>query len=199
VWFVLFGLGAAFLHRLPLPRPVSALPCPPPPEALYAIYFLLAALLRLAIRDARLASLERRARRAERRRGRGFGLPAPGLLEVGAGVGKGVADAILGDITGAALAGGALLLRMASVQAQPGRAGRSAAERRRAMTREHVRTLLCIVGVGVVCAAATAIRGQVIPLSTYGYTKAMRRAPSGNATERSCGEWNDLTLGGITR
>ena len=154
MWFVVFGLGAAFLHRLRLPGAVSTLPYPPPAEALYALYFLLAALLRLAIRDARLAAVERRARRAGRR-GRGFSVPAPGLLEMGVGVGKGIAEAVMGDFTGAALAGGALLLRVATARPDdPDLAARRVAQRRRAMAREQLRAALCVVGVGAVCVGA---------------------------------------------
>lgn len=152
MWLALFGLGAALLPRLRLPTPLAALPCPPPPEARYALYFLVAALLRLAICDARLRALERRARRAERR---ALGLARPGLAEVGAGVGKGVAEVVLGDLMGALLAGATLLLRFAaSAPAPPQPAAARAAERRRAARRERGRALGCIVGVGAICAGA---------------------------------------------
>lgn len=152
MWFVLFAFGAAFLHRLPMPGPVSALPFRPPAEALCALYFLLTALVRLAIRNARVAALERR-RRTERR-GR-FALRAPGLLEVSAGVTKGIAEVVMGDATRAALAGGALVLRMAAAQPDhPGGASRRTAQKRRAVARERLRALLCILGVGAVCVGA---------------------------------------------
>ncbi len=156
MWFLLLGLGACFLHRLRLPAALAALPCPPPVEARYALYFLLAALVRLAICGTRVRTLERRARRAAAsRRARLFAVAPPGLLEVGAGVGKGVAEAVMGDFIGAALAGGALLLRFAATRPDnPGVAARRASEKRRAVARERRRTAWCIVGVGAVCIVA---------------------------------------------
>jgi hypothetical protein len=157
VWFLLFTLGAAFLHRVPLPRALAALPYPPPFEARYALYFLVAALLRLAIRNARVAQLERKVRRAQGRDVQGrfaaFASP-PGFMEVGAGVGKGVAEVVLGgDLLGAAMAVSALLLRfIVARQEEPAVAARRVAERRRAMERERRRAALCVVGVGLACA-----------------------------------------------
>jgi hypothetical protein len=157
VWFLLFTLGAAFLHRLPTPRALAALPYPPPFEIRYALFFLAAALLRLAIRNARVARLERKVRRAQARTPQGryaaFASP-PGFIEVGAGVGKGVAEVVLGgDLLGAAMAVSALLLRFIVTRKEdPVVAARRVAERRRAMARERRRAALCVVGVGVACA-----------------------------------------------
>ncbi|HTT70850.1 MAG TPA: hypothetical protein VMG32_06465 [Anaeromyxobacteraceae bacterium] len=164
MWFLLFGLGAALLERAPLPGPLARLPYPPPPEARYALYFLCAALVRLAICDARVRAVEKRVRRAAPPRRPGpFTLPPPGLLEVGAGVGRGVAEAFLGDFMGALLAGAALVLRFAASRRDEGALARRAAERQRALAREKRRAVarewrlaaLCIVGVGLVCALAT--------------------------------------------
>jgi hypothetical protein len=151
MWFVLFSVGAAFVHRAELPRSMaSALVVAPPREALYALYFLAAALLRLAIRDARLGALERRSRRAARN-----AVPPPGLVDVGVGVGKGVAQVVLGgDVVGAAIGGAALLMRIAAARAtDPREAGRRAVERRKAAAREQRHAALCIAGVGLACVA----------------------------------------------
>ena len=158
MWLLLFGMGAALLHQLPLPAALVALPYPPPPEARYALYFLVAALLRVAILRARIGVLERRERRARRapRRDLRFALAPPGLIEVGAGIGKGVAEAMLGNPFAAAWAGAALLLRFAASRPpdDPAVVARRAAERKRAIAREERRGALCIVGVGLVCVTA---------------------------------------------
>jgi hypothetical protein len=153
VWLVLFGVGAVLLDRIRLPTSsLAALPCPPPPELRYALYLMVAALLRLLIRDARVRSLERRTRRAAGSRGP-LHLPPPRLLEVGAGVGKGVAEVVLGDLMGATLAAAALLLRFAaSRRDDPRTTAKRAAERRRAIARERKHAALCVLGVGVICA-----------------------------------------------
>ncbi len=156
MYFVLFGAGAIFLQRLPLPGPLTQVVGRPPPEALYAVYFLLAALLRLLIRDARVAAAERSGRAARARRGEHQLVAAPpGLVDIGAGVGKGVAEVVLGgDLLGAALTGAAMVLRFAASRRDDPAEARRAAGRRRAIGREHRRALLCIVGVGALCAAA---------------------------------------------
>ncbi len=155
VWFLLLGLGAAYLHRLRLPGALAALPFPPPAEARYALYFLLAVELRLTICAARVRALERRARRAAAARRTGpFAVAPPGLLEVGAGVGKGVAEAVMGNFLGVALAGGALLLRLAAQPDGPKVTARRTSEKRRAVARERRRAAWCIVGVGAVCVVA---------------------------------------------
>lgn len=158
MWLLLFGLGAAIVYRLPLPAALAALPYPPPLEARYALYFLLAALLRVAILGARVGALERRERRARRvpRRDVRFALAPPGLIEMGAGIGKGVAEAMLGNPFAAAWAGAALLLRFAASRPpeDPTLVARRAAERKRAIAREQRRGVLCICGVGLVCVAA---------------------------------------------
>src|SRR6266496_1901905 len=137
MWFVLFGLGAAFVPRIPLPGRIAALPHPPPVEARLALYFLVFALVRLAIRNARVRVLERRARKAAARARDGrFAVAPPGLIEMGAGVGKGVAEAVMGNFLGAPVA-----------------LARGAAQKRRAAVLEHRRTLFCILGVGTVCVA----------------------------------------------
>jgi hypothetical protein len=158
VWFLLFALGAAFLHRVPLPAALARLPYPPPVEARYALYFLAAALLRLAIRDARVRRLERKIRRAQGRDDRGRFATAvvgpPGLMEVGAGVGKGVAEVVLGgDLVGAGMAAAAVLLKFIVARREPpAMAVRRVAERQRAIARERRRALACVVGVGAACA-----------------------------------------------
>ncbi len=155
MWFLLLGLGAAFLHQLRLPAVLAALPCPPPVEARYALYFLLAVLVRLTICGARVRALERRARRAAARRAGPFAVAPPGLLEVGAGVGKGVAEAVMGNFLGVALAGGALLLRLAATRPDGTRVtALRTSEKRRAVARERRRAAWCIVGVGTVCVVA---------------------------------------------
>jgi hypothetical protein len=158
VWFLLFTIGAAFLHRLPMPRALAALPYPPPFEARYALYFLVAALLRLAIRNARLARLEKKERRARAQArdsgGRHAAFAAtPGFMEVGAGVGKGVAEVVLGgDLLGAAMAVCALILRfIVTSKEDPAAWARRTAERRRSMERERRRAALCVAGVGLAC------------------------------------------------
>ncbi|HEX9290116.1 MAG TPA: hypothetical protein VF904_11355 [Anaeromyxobacteraceae bacterium] len=155
MWFVLFGLGAAFVPRIPLPGRIAALPHPPPVEARLALYFLVFALVRLAIRNARVRVLERRARKAAARARDGrFAVAPPGLIEMGAGVGKGVAEAVMGNFLGAAVAGAALMLRLvASRRDDPVALARGAAQKRRAAVLEHRRTLFCILGVGTVCVA----------------------------------------------
>ncbi|HET9554658.1 MAG TPA: hypothetical protein VFP50_16955, partial [Anaeromyxobacteraceae bacterium] len=60
MWFLLFSLGAILLGAAGLPA-ARRLPTPPPPEAVVAAYFLLATLLRLLVRDFRLAAFERKA------------------------------------------------------------------------------------------------------------------------------------------
>ncbi|HUK66092.1 MAG TPA: hypothetical protein VLV17_04640 [Anaeromyxobacteraceae bacterium] len=160
MWFLLFGVGAASLYFLRLPAPLAVLPYPPPPEARYALYFLAAALLRLFICSARVRAVERRARRVTLPRPGPFTLPPPGLLEVGAGLGRGVAEAFLGDLMGVLLAGGALLLRFAASRRDLGPSARRVALQRRALAREKQKAVarewrtaaLCIVGVGLVCA-----------------------------------------------
>ncbi len=168
MWFLIFGLGAAFLHLLRLPAVLAALPCPPPVEARYALYFLLAVLVRLAICGARVRALERRARRAAvTRRAGAFAVAPPGLLEVGAGVGKGVAEAVMGNFLAVALAGGALLLRLAASRPDgPRVAARRTNEKRRAVARERRHAAWCIVGVGTVCVVAVwlpLVRPRLVP------------------------------------
>ncbi len=167
MWFLLLGLGAAFLHQLRLPTVLAALPCPPPVEARYALYFLLAVVVRLAICGARVRALERRARRAAARRTGPFAVAPPGLLEVGAGVGKGVAEAVMGNFLAVALAGGALLLRLAATRPDgPRITARRASEKRRAVARERRRAAWCIVGVGIVCVVAVwlpLVRPRLVP------------------------------------
>lgn len=154
MWFLLFALGALSLPAWRLPAGAPALPCPPPAEARLALFFLVAALVRLVVLRSRVAALERRARRASRREPR-FALAPPGFLEMGAGIGKGVAEAVMGNPVGAAWAGAALLLRLAASRGpeDPAAAARRAAERKRAVEREWRQAALCIAGVGLLCAA----------------------------------------------
>ncbi|MFL5300772.1 MAG: hypothetical protein ACJ79R_10575, partial [Anaeromyxobacteraceae bacterium] len=115
MWFLLFALGAATLHLVRLPAAAAQfVTVLPPPEAAYALYFLAAALARFVIRDVRVAALERGARRDSRRARRPLVQP-PGLVDVGVGVGQGVAKVVLGsDVLGAAMTGAALLFRLAA-------------------------------------------------------------------------------------
>ncbi len=103
MWLVVFGSGALLLHRVEVPaRWTAALAKAPQPWVPYALYFLLVALLRLAIRDSRLRPLRRKAKALASQ-------PAPAPLspaDFGMGVGKGVAAVMLGgDFLGALLAG----------------------------------------------------------------------------------------------
>ena len=107
MWFLLFSLGAVLLGAVGLPA-ARRLPPPPPPEALVACYFLLAALLRLLVRNARLAAHARKARTLARRKA-----DKPGTLmgELGLGVGRGALQAVGGDVLGAGLSLATALLR----------------------------------------------------------------------------------------
>lgn len=148
MWFLLLAMGALALAAFGLPA-TQRLAFPPPPEALLAAYFLLAALIRLLVRDFRLASFERKARRLARRT---TDKPPSMLGELGAGVGRGALHAVGGDLLGAGIALASALMRGAasSVNAPPP----PVRERRRAGTWERVKALACVAGVGLVCAGA---------------------------------------------
>ncbi|MCM2335151.1 MAG: hypothetical protein NDI82_14555, partial [Anaeromyxobacteraceae bacterium] len=95
MWFLLFSTGAVLLAVAGLPA-ARRLPLAPPPEALVACYFLLAALARLLVRNARLAAFERKARREARRK---EDRPAGSTLgELGVGVGRGALQVVGGDL-----------------------------------------------------------------------------------------------------
>jgi len=155
VWFLVLAVGAFLVHRAHAPAPVAALlAVPPPVEAKLAVYFLTAALLRLVIHDARVAALRRKARRDARRARPKEERPA--LLDVGAGVGKGVAEVLLGaDILGAAIATLAAFFRLLwrSTRLDPSELARRARDRERKIVREGRRAAACIAAVGLVCAA----------------------------------------------
>jgi hypothetical protein len=147
MWFLLFSMGALLLGAFGLPA-ARRLPVAPPPEALLALYFLLAALLRLLVQNARLAAFDRKARREARRKD---DRKAPSAIgELGLGVGRGALQAVSGDLLGAGLSLASALLRGAAASASapppPQR------ERRRAIRRERVKAAACVAGVGLVCA-----------------------------------------------
>jgi hypothetical protein len=158
MWFLLFATGAVLLGAFGLPA-ARRLPVAPPPEALVAAYFLVAALVRLLVRDYRLASFERKARKLARR---AADKAKPTVLgELGAGVGRGALQAVGGDLLGAGLSLASALLRGAasSVSAPPP----APRERRRAGTWERVKALGCVAGVGLVCAGVAwepVVRGR---------------------------------------
>jgi hypothetical protein len=145
MWFLIFSTGAILLGVVGLPA-ARRLPAAPPPEALVACYFLLAALLRLLVRNSRLASFERKARKLARRK---EDKPTSGLAELGLGVGRGAVLAAGGDVLGAGLSLASALLRGAasSFSAPPP----AALERRRAVLWERIKAAACIAGVGLVC------------------------------------------------
>jgi hypothetical protein len=147
MWFLLFNMGALLLGAFGLPA-ARHLPVAPPPEALLACYFLLAALLRLLVRNVRLAAFERKARREARRKD---DRKAPSAIgELGLGVGRGALLAVGGDLLGAGLSLASALLRGAasSVSAPPP----PTRERRRAARWEGLKAAACVAGVGLVCA-----------------------------------------------
>lgn len=117
MWFLLFSTGALALGLFGLPA-AGRLPVPPPPEAVLAGYFLAAALLRLLVRDARLAAFERKARAEARRED---DRPGSAMGQLGLGVGRGVLQAAGGDVIMAGLSLAAALMRgaAASVSAPP--------------------------------------------------------------------------------
>jgi hypothetical protein len=154
MWFLVLAVGAVLVHRAHAPAWLGALLSETPStEAMLAAYFLAAALVRLAIRNARVAGLRRLARRDARR----AKVPErPALLDVGAGVGKGVAEVLVGaDILGAAIATLAAFFRLLwrSTRLDPSELARRARERDRKIVREGRRAATCIAGVGLVCAA----------------------------------------------
>ncbi len=162
MWLVVFGSGALLLHRVELPaRWAAALVKPPQSWVPYALYFLLVALLRLAIRDARLRPLRRKAKALASQ-------PAPAPLspaDFGMGLGRGVASVMVGgDFLGAVLAGLDLLVKWLG--------GSSLATRRRipaairqGMARERRAALACILLVGLLC-AAQALQPDLLPSFT---------------------------------
>lgn len=154
MWFLVLAVGAVLVHRAHLPPGIAALlPDAPPPEAKLAVYFLAAALVRLVIRNARVAALRRLARRDARR---AKAPERPALLDVGAGVGKGVAEVVLGaDILGAAIATLAAFFRLLwrSTRLDPSELARRAREREQKIAREGRRAAASIAAVGAVCAA----------------------------------------------
>jgi len=146
MWFLLLAMGALLLGAFGLPA-TQRLEFPPPPEAVLAAYFLLATLFRLLVRDFRIASFERKARKLARRT---TDKPASMMGELGMGVGRGALLAVGGDLMGAGLSLASALVRGAasSVNAPPP----PKRERRRAGTWERVKALVCVAGVGLVCA-----------------------------------------------
>jgi hypothetical protein len=149
MWFLLLAFGALLLGAFGLPA-TRRLPSPPAPELVVAAYFLLAALLRLLVRDARLATFRRRARALARRRTDRGGEPSA-LGELGLGVGRGALQAVGGDVLGAGLSLATALLRGAA--GLVGRPPPPRRERRVAALWERLRAAACIAAVGAVCAA----------------------------------------------
>jgi len=156
VWFVVLAVGAVLVHRAHLPAELAAtLPSAPPAEAKYALYFLCAALLRLLIRNARVAALERKNRR-DTRRAQALSKERPALLDVGAGLGRGVAEVLVGaDILGASFAtlGALIRLLLRSTRLDAAELAARTRERKRRVAREHVRAAACVAAVGTLCAA----------------------------------------------
>ena len=162
MWFFLFGTGAVLLHRVDWTAGLGSwLPHPPPPWAPFALYFLAAALLRLAIRDARLRPLRKKAKALA-----AAGAPAPvGVAEFGMGVGKGLASVVVGgDFLGALWAGVDLLARWLGSPRERSRRRVSVAVRE-TMSRERRRAIACIASLGLIC-AAQAIRPDLLPRFT---------------------------------
>jgi hypothetical protein len=160
MWLALFCAGALLLHRLDLAGGLaSALPRPPPVWAPYALYFLAAALLRLAIRDARLRVLRRQAKALAQAEKTGVQV---GAAELGMGIGKGLASVVVGgDFLGAALAGVDLLARW--LRGGPARPRRRLPRGiQEAMTRERRRALLAVGAVGLLC-GAQALAPDLVP------------------------------------
>jgi hypothetical protein len=150
MWLLLFGSGALLLHLVDWSAgPAAALSRPPPAWAPYALYFLVTALLRLAIRDARLAPLRKKARALT---------AAPtttslGAADFGVGLGKGVASVVVGgDFLGAALAGADLVVKWL-LGSRGKRRARVPPGIREAMTRERRRAAVCLLAVGLLCGA----------------------------------------------
>ena len=158
MWFLFFSVGAVLLGVAGLPA-ARSLPVPPPPESLVACYFLIAALIRLLVRNARLAAFERKARKLARRR---EDEPGSALGELGLGVGRGAVLAVGGDVLGAGLSlAGALLRGAASSLSAPPPA---AVERRRAALWERIKAAACIAGVGLACVGVAwepVVRGRL--------------------------------------
>jgi len=157
MWLALFAAGALVLHRIDLAGAVgSALPRPLPAWAPFALYFLVAALVRLAIRDARLRPLMRKARSLAAQ------APSPvGVADLGLGVGKGVAQVMVaGDFLGPVIAGVDLLAKWLGGAAD--RKKRVPAKLLEAIARERRSATRCIVAVGAIC-LAQALRPDVLP------------------------------------
>ncbi|HVP67221.1 MAG TPA: hypothetical protein VMT17_08155 [Anaeromyxobacteraceae bacterium] len=156
MWFVVLAFGALLVHWARLPAWLAPyVLAPPPAETRYALYFLFAALLRLVIRNARVSALERKGRREARKAARAAE-ERPALMDVGAGLGRGVAEVLVGaDILGAAFATLAAVIRLAlrSSRLSAAELAARARERRRRVAREHARAASCIAAVGALCAA----------------------------------------------
>lgn len=162
MWLVVFGSGALLLHRVEVPARWSAsLPHAPQPWVPFALYFLVAALLRLAIRDARLRPLRKKAKALA-------SLPAPAPFspaDFGMGVGKGLASVVVGgDFLGAVLAGLDLLVKWLGGPREATRR-RIPAAIRQAMARERRSAVFCILVVAMLC-AFQAVRPDLLPGAT---------------------------------
>jgi len=159
MWLVVFGSGALLLHRVEFPARWSAwLPHAPQPWVPFALYFLGAALLRLAIRDARLRPLRKKAKALA-------SLPAPtplGPADFGMGLGRGLAAVALGgDFLGAALAGLDLVVKWLGGSRESTKR-RIPAAIKQAMARERRSAVLCILVVAMLC-AFQAVRPDLLP------------------------------------
>jgi hypothetical protein len=188
MWFLLFSSGALLLAAVGLPA-ARRLPVAPPPEALVACYFLVATLLRLVVRNARLAAFERKARREARRKEDG---KAPSVLgELGLGVGRGALQVVAGDVLGAGLSLVTALLRgAASTVSAPVPPTR---ERRRAARWERLKAVSCIAGVGLVCAGIAwepLVRSRLrraADAAVQAATETPGARPGASATARAAG------------
>jgi hypothetical protein len=148
MWFLLLGFGAVLLATLGLPA-LGRLPVAPPAEVVIAAYFLLAALVRLLVRQVRLAAWERAARRRARVSQPAAAKPPSGLTDLGLGVGKGVAQVVGGDLLGAGISVATGLLKGAAASL----AARREKGERKPVRREAASALACIAAVGAVCIA----------------------------------------------
>jgi hypothetical protein len=150
MWFLLLSSGAVVvqLGGVALAR---RLPAPPPAEALLALWFLVAAFIRVAVMRSRLLAFQKKARRLARRAADNAAAGSSSLKHLGVGVGMGALQAVGGDLIGASISLlGGLMKGVASTPAPQPTPQR---ERRRAARAEAAKTITSITGVGLVCVA----------------------------------------------
>jgi hypothetical protein len=164
MWFLLFTIGALLLAFLGLPSLERLrLPVSPPAEAVIAVYFLVVTVVRLLVRDLRLAAWQRAARRRPTRTVRTVaGSSFSPLADIGFGVGRGVVQVVGGDVLGAGMSLATALMRSAASSLQTPTV--RPRERRPPVARESARALACIAAIGALCAAmawAPLVRGAM--------------------------------------